>query len=127
MRNRELSVITTVRADVLNGEDQIHPLATGNWVGGRTGVSQLLDRTDYMATLSHLRRVISPSVQVSAPFRGQGSACYPMGQDLSQRDAGRTQLRPGEELSAQAVELSKGVDDYEDIKRMLMDLGVVAG
>ncbi len=35
-------------------------LATGNWVGGRTGVSQLLDRTNWLSTLSHLRRLVSP-------------------------------------------------------------------
>ncbi|RPJ50112.1 MAG: DNA-directed RNA polymerase subunit B'', partial [Methanobacteriota archaeon] len=59
MRHRELSISTAVRADVLT-ERLLHPLATGNWVGGRTGVSQLLDRVDHMSVLSHLRRVISP-------------------------------------------------------------------
>ncbi|MEM3096845.1 MAG: DNA-directed RNA polymerase subunit B [Nitrososphaerota archaeon] len=37
-----------------------HAFATGNWPGGRVGVTQLLNRTNYMATLSHLRRVQSP-------------------------------------------------------------------
>ena len=35
-------------------------MATGNWVGGRTGVSQHRDRTSYLATVSQLRRVVSP-------------------------------------------------------------------
>jgi DNA-directed RNA polymerase subunit B len=34
-------------------------LATGQWVGGREGVSQHMDRDNYLATLSHLRRVAS--------------------------------------------------------------------
>ncbi|OYT40044.1 MAG: DNA-directed RNA polymerase subunit B [Desulfurococcales archaeon ex4484_58] len=38
----------------------LHVMATGNWPGGKTGVSQLLDRTNLMSTLSHLRRVVSP-------------------------------------------------------------------
>jgi len=38
----------------------LHVMATGNWPGGRTGVSQLLDRTNLISTLSHLRRVVSP-------------------------------------------------------------------
>ncbi len=59
MRHRELAISTVVRADVLT-ERLIHPLATGNWVGGRTGVSQLMDRVDHMSVISHLRRVISP-------------------------------------------------------------------
>jgi DNA-directed RNA polymerase subunit B len=37
-----------------------HAMATGNWPGGRVGVTQLLNRTNYLATLSHLRRVQSP-------------------------------------------------------------------
>jgi len=35
-------------------------LATGNWGRERTGVSQALDRTNWISLLSHLRRVISP-------------------------------------------------------------------
>lgn len=122
MRNRELNVVTTVRSDVLT-ERMIHPLATGNWVGGRTGVSQLLDRTDYMASLSHLRRVISPLSRSQPHFEAR---------DLHATQWGR--ICPSETPEgpncglvknfAQAVELSKGVDDYEDIKRMLLDLGV---
>ena len=78
MRNRDLNVVTTVRADVLT-ERMIHPLATGNWVGGRTGVSQLLDRTDYHGhALSSTSRDLAP-LPISTAFRGQRSACYPVG------------------------------------------------
>ena len=34
-------------------------MATGQWVGSRTGVSQSVDRLNYFSTLSHLRRVAS--------------------------------------------------------------------
>ena len=34
-------------------------MATGAWIGGRKGVSQNMDRTNYLATLSHLQRVVS--------------------------------------------------------------------
>ena len=37
-----------------------HALATGNWGRGKVGVTQLLDRTNYLSTLSHLRRLQSP-------------------------------------------------------------------
>ncbi len=59
VRGKEPSVLTAVRSDVLT-ERIRHALATGNWVGGRAGVSQLLDRTNYLSVVSHLRRVISP-------------------------------------------------------------------
>ncbi len=58
--NKKNSILkTAVRADVI-AERLRHALATGNWVGGKAGVSQLLDRTNYMSALSHLRRVVSP-------------------------------------------------------------------
>ncbi len=35
-------------------------MATGNWVGGRKGISQRIQRLNFLDTLSHLQRVISP-------------------------------------------------------------------
>ncbi len=35
-------------------------MATGNWVGGRTGISQRMMRLNYVESLSHLQRVVSP-------------------------------------------------------------------
>src|SRR3990167_10455163 len=34
-------------------------LATGGWTGGRKGISQNMDRTNHLATYSHLQRVVS--------------------------------------------------------------------
>lgn len=122
MRNRELYMITAVRADVLT-ERLIHPLATGNWVGGRTGVSQLLDRIDYMAMLSHLRRVISPLSRAQPHFEAR---------DLHATQWGR--ICPSETPEgpncglvknfAMSVELSTGVKDEESIKKILREAGV---
>ncbi|MEM4573330.1 MAG: DNA-directed RNA polymerase subunit B [Candidatus Caldarchaeum sp.] len=54
-----ISISTYVRHGIVS-EFVRHALATGNWPGGRVGVTQLLNRTNYLATLSHLRRVQSP-------------------------------------------------------------------
>ena len=35
-------------------------MATGNWVGGRKGVCQRIQRLNFLETLSHLQRVVSP-------------------------------------------------------------------
>ena len=35
-------------------------MATGNWVGARKGVSQRIQRINFLETLSHLQRVVSP-------------------------------------------------------------------
>ncbi len=55
--------IITVSAAVRPGiiaERLQHALATGNWGKGRVGITQLLDRTNHISTLSHLRRLQSP-------------------------------------------------------------------
>lgn len=69
-RGREPNLRTVTRADVLT-ERIRHALATGNWPGGRTGVSQLLDRKNYMGTLSHLRRVVSPLSRMRPHFEAR--------------------------------------------------------
>lgn len=122
MRNRELNITTAVRSDVMT-DRLMHPLATGNWVGGRTGVSQLLDRTDYMAMLSHLRRVISPLSRTQPHFEAR---------DLHPTQWGRicpaeTPEGPNVGLVknfAQLVELSTGAEEEGDVKSVLRDLGV---
>ncbi len=35
-------------------------MATGNWVGGRKGVSQRIQRLNFLEAMSHLQRVVSP-------------------------------------------------------------------
>ncbi len=35
-------------------------MATGNWVGGRTGVCQRIEHLNFLQTISHLQRVVSP-------------------------------------------------------------------
>ena len=35
-------------------------MATGNWVGGRKGIAQRMQRLNFLETLSHLQRVVSP-------------------------------------------------------------------
>jgi DNA-directed RNA polymerase subunit B len=120
-RNRELKVSTAVRSDVLS-QRLLHALATGNWVGGRAGVSQLLDRTCNMAALSHLRRVISPLTRSQPHFEAR---------DLHPTQWGR--LCPNEtpegpncglvKNMALLMEISEGYDEREIIQ-VVRDLGV---
>ena len=35
-------------------------MATGSWVGGRKGISQRIQRLNFLELMSHLQRVISP-------------------------------------------------------------------
>ncbi|MFH0862281.1 MAG: DNA-directed RNA polymerase subunit B'' [Candidatus Altiarchaeota archaeon] len=57
-RHRMINVKTAVRSNNLT-ESICYALATGNWTGGRSGVSQVLDRTNYLSSVTHQRRVSS--------------------------------------------------------------------
>ncbi len=122
MRNRQLTVSTVVRSDVLT-ERLEHPLATGNWVGGRSGVSQLVDRTDYMGVLSHLRRLRSPLSRSQPHFEAR---------DLHATQWGRvcpSETPEGPNCGlvknfAQAMELSQDVEDDRELKHKLAGMGV---
>ncbi|MCW3981938.1 MAG: DNA-directed RNA polymerase subunit B, partial [Candidatus Bathyarchaeota archaeon] len=53
------SVSAAVRPGIVSDRLK-HALATGNWGRGRVGITQLLDRTNVVSTISHLRRLQSP-------------------------------------------------------------------
>ena len=121
-RKRELKINSCLRPDVLTSKI-MHALATGNWVGGRTGVSQLLDRTTYISALSHMRRVTSPLVRSQPHFEAR---------DLHPTQWGR--LCPNEtpegqncglvKNAAQMIDVSEAVSEV-DVKELLMEAGVV--
>lgn len=56
-----------VESNVLTNQI-ISALAIGKWIGGRTGVSQRLERGSYIKTISHLRNVLSPLTSTQEHF-----------------------------------------------------------
>ncbi|MBN1539919.1 MAG: DNA-directed RNA polymerase subunit B [Candidatus Thermoplasmatota archaeon] len=120
-RKRKLRVSSAIRPDVLS-QRIIHALATGNWVGGRDGVSQLLDRTCNMSTISHMRRITSPLTRSQPHFEAR---------DLHPTQWGR--LCPNETPEGQncglvknlalIVDISEGYDDRK-LESTLFDMGV---
>jgi DNA-directed RNA polymerase subunit B len=122
-RHTELSMSNAVRPGIVTERVQ-HAVATGNWVRGRVGVTQLLDRTNFASTLSHLRRLQSPLSRSQPNLEAR---------DLHPTHWGR--LCPNEtpegsncglvkNLSLQAI-LSIGVEPREMVTR-LHRMGVVA-
>ena len=120
-RKRELKINSCLRPDVLTSKI-MHALATGNWVGGRSGVSQLLDRTTFLSALSHMRRVTSPLVRSQPHFEAR---------DLHPTQWGR--LCPNEtpegqncglvKNAAQMIDVSEEVAEG-DVKELLKETGV---
>jgi DNA-directed RNA polymerase subunit B len=120
-KGKEIKISSSLRPDVLSQRIH-HALATGNWVGGRAGISQLLDRTSNLAVLSHLRRVTSPLTRSQPHFEAR---------DLHSTQWGR--LCPNETPEgpncglvknlALAVEISEGFPEKE-VESILKDLGI---
>jgi DNA-directed RNA polymerase subunit B len=120
-RKKGLKISSAIRPDLLTHR-LLHAFATGNWVGGRAGVSQLLDRTSNMSALSHLRRVTSPLTRSQPHFEAR---------DLHPTQWGR--LCPNETPEGQncglvkncalIIDVSEGFDEKEVIW-LLKDLGV---
>jgi len=59
-----------VEANVLTNQI-VSALAIGAWVGGRTGVSQRLERGSFIKTLSHLRNILSPLTSTQEHFEAR--------------------------------------------------------
>jgi DNA-directed RNA polymerase subunit B len=120
-KGKEIKIASSLRSDVLSQRIH-HALATGNWVGGRAGVSQLLDRTSNLAVLSHLRRVTSPLTRSQPHFEAR---------DLHSTQWGR--LCPNETPEgpncglvknlALTVEISEGFGEKE-VETVLRELGI---
>ncbi len=118
-RKKDLRIASAIRPDLLT-QRLVHALATGNWVGGRAGVSQLLDRTSHMSTISHLRRVTSPLTRSQPHFEAR---------DLHPTQWGR--LCPNETPEGQncglvknyalCVDVSEGADE-DEVALILRDL-----
>jgi len=113
---------TIVRPDIIT-ERVKQALATGNWVGGKTGVSQILDRTNYLSTLSYLRRVVSSLSRTQPHFEAR---------DLHPTQWGRlcaVETPEGQNVGlvknlALLAEVTIGVDEAA-VEKMLAELGVV--
>ncbi|RBQ22500.1 DNA-directed RNA polymerase subunit B'' [Candidatus Methanobinarius endosymbioticus] len=121
-RGKDPSIKQAVRSDVLT-ENIKHAIATGNWVGGRAGVSQLLDRTSYMGTLSHLRRVVSPLSRSQPHFEAR---------DLHPTQFGK--ICPNETPEGPNCGLVKNLalmckisegSDSEEIKTVIKEMGIL--
>ena len=122
-RNREINLVTIVRADIITDRLK-HALATGNWVGGRTGVSQVLDRTNHLATISHLRRVVSPLSRTQPHFEARELHPTQWGRICPVESPEGQNCGLVKNLALLAL-LSIGVDEREVYELLVDRLGVI--
>jgi len=97
-------------------------MATGNWVGGRKGISQRIQRLNFLETVSHLQRVVSPLSASQENFDAR---------ELHPTHFGR--LCPIETPEGTNIGLRKNLSmlcktskdsDEEDVLKQLKNLGV---
>jgi DNA-directed RNA polymerase beta subunit len=69
-RGRKLSIQSIINPDTIT-ERIAYAMGTGTWVAGQTGVSQVLDRTNMISTVTHLRRVKSPLAKKHPHFKAR--------------------------------------------------------
>ncbi|HDJ21784.1 MAG TPA: DNA-directed RNA polymerase subunit B'', partial [Candidatus Bathyarchaeota archaeon] len=121
-RRKGVLISAAVRPGIITSRIQ-HALATGNWRRGRVGMTQLLDRTNTLSTLSHLRRLQSPLSRSQPNFEAR---------DLHSTHWGR--LCPNETPEGANCGLVKNLalmasvstgTDPEKVKRVLEYMGVV--
>jgi len=120
-RRKGVLISAAVRPGIITSRMQ-HALATGNWRRGRVGMTQLLDRTNTLSSLSHLRRLQSPLSRSQPNFEAR---------DLHSTHWGR--LCPNETPEGANCGLVKNLalmasisagTDPEKVKRTLLNLGV---
>ncbi|KYH38369.1 MAG: DNA-directed RNA polymerase subunit B [Candidatus Hecatellales archaeon B24] len=117
------AINAAVRPGIITERIQ-HALATGNWGRGKVGITQLLDRTNYISTLSHLRRLQSPLSRSQPNFEAR---------DLHATHWGR--ICPNETPEGSNCGLVKNLalssaisigESLEKIRELLQSLGVVS-
>jgi len=103
VRGRRMTMFAIVRPDALS--DRIkYSMATGNWVGGYTGVSQPLDRYNFISAAAFLKRVTSPLAKKHPHYKAR---------DLHGTHWGR--LDPNETPEGPNCGLVRNLSLYSDI------------
>ena len=117
-----INVSAAVRPGIISERLQ-HALATGNWGRGRVGVTQLLDRTNRISTLSHLRRLQSPLSRSQPNFEARDLHSTHWGRLCPNETPEGSNCGLVKNLALSAI-ISVGVNP-EKVKQILYDMGVV--
>jgi len=116
-----ITVSAAVRPGIITERLQ-HSLATGNWGRGRVGVTQLLDRTNHISTLSHLRRLQSPLSRSQPNFEARDLHATHWGRLCPNETPEGSNCGLVKNLALSAC-ISVGVN-AEKIKQVLFGMGV---
>ncbi len=79
IKRGKLPSVRVIIRDKLLTSRMYSAMATGEWAGGRQGVSQRLDRSNFIAMISHLQRVVSPLSSSQENFEARALHCTHLG------------------------------------------------
>ncbi len=97
-------------------------MATGNWVGGRKGVSQRIQRLNYLEMLSHLQRIVSPLSATQENFQARELHATHLGRLCPIETPEGTNIGLKKNLALLASVTQR--HDEEKLKNSLAELGV---
>ncbi|MFN3527511.1 MAG: DNA-directed RNA polymerase subunit B'', partial [Candidatus Altarchaeaceae archaeon] len=121
MRKREVSIRTAIRSKTMT--DRIdYAMATGNWTGGRAGISQVLDRANFISAIAHRRRVTSLLERTSPHFEARDLHATQWGRMSANETPEGKNCGLVKNLSIGAI-ISEDRDP-EEIKKLLFQFGV---
>ncbi len=98
-------------------------VATGNWPGGRSGISQNIDRTNSLATLSHLQRVVSLLTATQENFEARALHATHYGRLCPVETPEGTPIGLRKNMSLMS-EVSSGSYSDEKLKKILEGVGL---
>lgn len=97
-------------------------MATGEWVGGRQGISQRMDRANFLSMVSHLQRVVSPLSTSQENFEARALHCTHLGRLCPVETPEGTNIGLRKNL-AMLCSLSQHVDEQIVLEK-IRDLGL---
>ncbi|MBT4605309.1 DNA-directed RNA polymerase subunit B'' [archaeon] len=99
-------------------------MATGEWVGGRQGVSQRIDRVNFLAMVSHLQKVNSPLSSSQENFEARALHCTHIGRLCPIETPEGTNIGLRKNL-AMLCSISQNIDEQKLLEK-IEELGVKA-
>ena len=97
-------------------------MATGEWVGGRQGVSQRIDRNNFLGTVSHLQKVNSPLSSAQENFEARALHCTHIGRLCPIETPEGTNIGLRKNM-AMLCSISQSVDDTKLLEKV-RELGI---
>ena len=79
IKRGKLPSIRVIIRDKLLTSRLYSAMATGEWVGGRQGISQRMDGPNFLAMISHLQKVVSPLSSSQENFEARALHCTHIG------------------------------------------------